>query len=251
MVSIENNSYYYSLNNVFHTISNKNIEIQNNILSQLNEKTLISQKYLLKYLHDLFEYHNIDYSIYHNTLLGFHLFQGIHIFYDHIELIMMYRNFQDLYKELKNDGFSIDFESKYLIVISSSFFDKIQIKAFIYFLHSDENNRLYHLSPHFIASSKCYKDLLIEKESFHLTFIPFHHIFPCKKVNYEDFQIFIPNQYLSILESLELKKDFYIFDSNHIKTKLLKKNNIEQEENQDNNPQKTSLSTLFSIFTFS
>jgi hypothetical protein len=242
-----NNSYHYSLNNVFHTISNKNIHIQPTLLSSLNEKILISQKYLLKYLHDLFEYHNIDYSIYHNTLLGFHLFQGIHIFYHQIELIMMYRNFQDLYKELKKDGFIIDFESKYLIVISSTFFDKIQIKAFIYLLHSHENNRLYHLSPHFVSSSKNYKDLLIEKESFHLTFIPFQSIFPCKKVNYEDFQIFIPNQYQNILESLQLKQENYTFDSNTIIPKLLKQNNQNHEENH--HEEKPFYSFLTSLLT--
>lgn len=250
--------YHYSLNGVFHTIQNQdqNIFIDQKLLSELDEKVLLSQKYLLKYIHDLFDYHHIDYSIYFKTLLGFQLFQGIHIFHHQIELVMMYRNFEDLYKELKNDGFQIDFESKYLMVISSSFFDKIQIKVFIYFLHMHEDNTLYHLSPSFVENSKTYKELLQQKEEFHLTFIPFQNIFPCKKENYEDFQIYVPNKINPILQSLHLIQDKYTFDHNNIKKLLFKKNNnIEDKNNHQNNHSNNNdinqynLSSFISFFT--
>lgn len=171
----------------------------------------MSQKYLLKYLHDFFTYHNIDYSIFYNTLLGYDLFEGLHIFYHQIELIMMYRNFEEFSKELINDGFHIDFMSKYICIISSSFMNKIQVKTFIYFIHNGDDS-LYFLSPLYVNQCKKYKDLLKEKESYHLKFISLNQIFPCKKVKYEDFEIFIPNKSEQILEILELKKDTYTFD---------------------------------------
>ena len=40
-----NDSYHYTLNNVYHQISNDRIMIKNNLLSQINEKELMSQKY--------------------------------------------------------------------------------------------------------------------------------------------------------------------------------------------------------------
>ncbi len=202
--------------------------IKNNLLSQINEKELMSQKYLLKYLHDFFIFHNIDYSIFYNTLLGYHLFQGLHIFYHQIELIMMYRDFQEFSKELINDGFHIDFTSQYLCVISSSFINKIQVKAFIYFIHNG-NDSLYFLSPLYVNQCKKYKDLLKEKETYHLKFVLLNQIFPCKKVNYEDFEIYIPNKMYELLEIIELKKNIYTFDK--ILTTLIKKE-IEEEKNE-------------------
>ena len=215
-------SYHYTLNNVYHSISN-NIIIQNNLLSQIQEKELMSQKYLLKYLHDFFTYHSIDYSIFNHTLLGYHLFEGLHIFYHQIECIMMYRNFEEFSKELMNDGFHIDFMSQYICVISSSFINKIQIKAFIYFIHKDEHS-LYFLSPLYVNQCKRYKDLLKEKEEYHLKFVSLNIIFPCKKVKYEDFEVFIPNKIEELLKIVELKKDTYLFDEINSSKKILKNN---------------------------
>ncbi len=223
-------TYHYTLNGVSHSIQNNQINMDPKLLSSLDEKILLSQKYLLKYLHDLFEYHHIDYSIYHKTLLGFHLFQGVHIFHHQLELMMMYRNFEDLYKELKSDGFHIDFESKYILVISTSFFDKIHIKCFIYLAHMHEDDTLYHLSPHYLESTKRYKELLQPKEAYHLTFVPFSSIFPCKIESYEDFQVYTPNKIIPILQLLNLHQDEYHFHSSNIKEKLLKKE--EQEEDK-------------------
>lgn len=226
-------SYHYTLNNVYHNISNNNIIIKNNLLSHIDEKKLMSQKYLLKYLHDFFIFHNIDYSIFNNTLLGYHLFEGLHIFYHQIECIMMYRNFEEFSQELINDGFHIDFMSQYLCVISSSFMNKIQVKALIYFIHKDENS-LYFLSPLYVNQCKIYKDLLKEKESYHLKFILLNQIFPCKKIKYEDFEVFIPNKIEELLQIVELKKDTYLFDEIHTSKKILKniRDTIDTEENK-------------------
>lgn len=216
-------SYHYTLNNVYHDISKNNIMIKSNLLSHIDEKELMSQKYLLKYLHDFFTYHNIDYSIFNNTLLGYDLFEGLHIFYHQIECIMMYRNFEEFSKELINDGFHIDFMSQYLCVISSSFINKIQVKAFIYFIHNGDES-LYFLSPFYVNECKKYKDLLKEKEAYHLKFVSFNIIFPCKKVKYEDFEVFIPNKIKELLQIVELKKDTYLFDETYTLKKILKNN---------------------------
>lgn len=226
-------SYHYTLNNVYHNISKNNIIIQNNLLSQIQEKELMSQKYLLKYLHDFFTYHSIDYSIFNNTLLGYHLFEGLHIFYHQIECIMMYRNFEEFSKELINDGFHIDFMSQYICVISSSFINKIQVKAFIYFIHKNEDS-LYFLSPLYVNQCKKYKDLLKEKELYHLKFILLNQIFPCKKVKYEDFEVFIPNKIEELLNIIELKKDTYIFDEINSSKKILKLNELSENEHIKN-----------------
>ncbi len=230
---INSDSYHYTLNNVYHHISNDQIIIKNNLLSQINEKELMSQKYLLKYLHDFFIFHNIDYVLFNNTLLGYYLFEGLHIFYNQIELIMMYRDFQEFSKELINDGFHIDFSSKYLCVISSSFINKIQVKAFIYFIHNGENS-LYFLSPLYVSQCKKYKDLLKEKEEYHLKFISLNNIFPCKKVKYEDFEIFIPNKIEELLNIIELKKEAYIFDDLLYNYKKIK-NNEDNNEMENKN----------------
>jgi hypothetical protein len=220
---LNDSSYYYTLNNIPHSISSKNIEIDKSLLLNINEKELMSQKYLLKYLNDFFEYNNIDYVIYNNTLLGHTLFNGINIFYDKIELIMMYRDFDYLNNVLLKDGFEIIFKSQYLIIISSSFFNKINVKAVIYFIHKNENT-FYHLSPHFFNKCKSYKELLEQKEDYHITSINLHHIFPNTKVKYEDFEVYVPNKINELLEILELKKDLYSFDKTNVKKRVLKNN---------------------------
>lgn len=235
--------YYYSLNGVFHEIDDIRVKIRENDQSLLStygakmEKIFLSQKYMLKYLHDLFSIHHIDYSIYHNTLLGYHLFQGVHIFQpSHVELIMMYRNFEDLYQELKSDGFHIDFESKYVMVISTSFFDQIQIKAFIYFLHPHEDGQLYNIHPKFVNESKRYKDLLQKKESYHLLFSSFYVLFPFQLVKYEDFEVYAPANIDKILDTFQLKMDSYSYS-------------IEPNEDKEEETISNSSSLLSNVFS--
>lgn len=238
-------TYHYTFNHVYHPISKNNIIIKNNLLSQIDEKGLMSQKYLLKYLHDFFVFHNIDYSLFNHTLLGYHLFEGLHIFYHQIEFIMMYRDFQEFSKELINDGFHIDFNSKYLCVISSSFINKIQVKAFIYFIHNGENS-LYFLSPLYVSQCKKYKDLLKEKEAYHLKFVLLNQIFPCKKVKYEDFEIFIPNKMDQILEIIELKKETYLFET--LPHSLSNFKGSIEKNNEEINNKKNETNILKNIF---
>ncbi len=261
--------YYYSLNGVFHEIDDTRVKIRENDQSLLStygakmEKIFLSQKYMLKYLHDLFSIHHIDYSIYHNTLLGYHLFQGVHIFQpswflsfvpnvkeeqksaatwagsrhpSYVELIMMYRNFEDLYQELKSDGFHIDFESKYVMVISTSFFDQIQIKAFIYFLHPHEDGQLYNIHPKFVNESKRYKDLLQKKESYHLLFSSFYVLFPFQLVKYEDFEVYAPANIDEILDTFQLKMDSYSYS-------------IEPNEDKEEETTSNSASLLSNVFS--
>ncbi len=245
---IQEDRYHYSLNNVFHTITHSGVIIEPSLLLQLNEKIFLSQKYILKYIHDLCMYHHIDYAIYHKTLLGAKLFQGVHIFHPHIEIVMMYRNFEDLEKELKKDGFHIDFHSNYMMVLSSTFFEKIQIKAFIYFLHLHENHLLYHISPQLVESTKKYKDLLQPKEEFHLSFIPFHHLFPFQPISYEDFTVYTPKECDKVLDALHLLQEEYIYSEGVISSSLIKKE--EEEEEKGGREKEKGSSSLFSFFPF-
>ena len=194
----------------------------------LQEKNFLHQKFLLKYLHDFFEYHEIDYSIYFQTLLGQTIFDGIHLFHNFIEIIMMYRDFDEYKKELLQDGFHIDFQSKYFMVISTNIFGKPIIKAHIYFIHKSEDS-YYHLSPHYVQNCTSYKELLKEKEEYHLIFLQLHEIFPLKKANYEDFEVYIPNKRDEILKKLQLFKEYYEF--NNQENKIEKEEKEEKEEN--------------------
>ena len=84
--------YNYSLNGVYHEIElNNKIKI---IDKPKNEINLYSQKLLLKYIHDLFEIYKIDYFISNHTLLGYKIFNGIHIFKNYIEITILNIYFQ-------------------------------------------------------------------------------------------------------------------------------------------------------------
>jgi hypothetical protein len=222
-MNMDDDCYHYTLNGVYHKISTNKMKINNKLFGLLQQKDFLHQKFLLKYLNDFFEYHEIDYSIYYQTLLGQSIFNGIHLFHNFIEIIMMYRDFDEYKKELLNDGFQIDFQSKYFMVISTSIFGKPIVKAHIYFIHKNEDF-YYHLSPEYVEKCKSYKELLQEKEDYHLVFLKLHEIFPLKKEKYEDFEVYIPNKKEEILNKLHLLKEYYEFEVNG--------NEIEKEEKE-------------------
>ncbi len=215
-------SYHYTLNGVEHKIPCQKIEIKGQLLQTLNERNrereLLSIKFFLKYLHDLFEVHNIDYAIYGHTLLGYDLFQGVHIFHPTVEIVMVYRNMEEFYKEIQSDGFHIDFASPFVMVLSGSFFHKKMIKAYIYFLHPDpsDGKGFIHLSPAYLFQCKALKeigDLNPENaKEYQIQTVHFYQLFPYKQVAYEDFHLFIPNQSNSILITLSLHQSKYLFD---------------------------------------
>ena len=72
------NNYNYILNGIPHEVNiNSSIKIKSD---PLEEKKLLSNKFMIKILNDLFLYLSIDYCIINQTLLGHKIFKGINIF---------------------------------------------------------------------------------------------------------------------------------------------------------------------------
>ncbi len=210
--------YRYTLNGVEHKVPHQKLGSIPSDLPMESSKKLMSVKFFLKYLHDFFEVHSIDYTIYGTTLLGYDLFQGVHIFEPTIEIAMIYRNMEEFYSEIQRDGFHIDFSSPLLMVISGSFFSKTpMMKAYIYFIHQFEHPNYYHLSISYLHQCKTLKEITsVTPESYQdyqIQHIQFYQLFPYKKVLYEDFDLFIPNQPEEILSTLSLLKAKYLYSS--------------------------------------
>jgi len=196
-----NDKYNYTLNGIEHEIIlNHNLKIDQ---TPINDKILVSNKYMLKYVNDLFDYNGIDYSLVGNTLLGLYIFNGINIFNSTLEICTLDSNFFKIKKieeEIKNDGFDIIITDK-LIKISTIFFDKIKVIIYIYPLSNDLNDDL--------LKYMTYDNKLITYQ--------FYDIFPIKKSKFEEFEISSPNKIEKALES-------YNFNLNYI-TFSKKKNN--------------------------
>ena len=225
---LRSDQYHYTLNGVEHSIPSSKIEMESpSMLGNLIEKRLMSVKFFLKYLHDLFEVHSIDYAIYGKTLLGYEIFQGVHIFEPTVELVMIYRSMEEIVKEIQGDGFHIDFSSPYMMVISGFFFERELMKAYIYFIHSMDSsdssdssgNPYYHLSLQYVDQCKTYREIpsdlssFTPSEAYKFHTLSFYHLFPYKRVPYEDFHLFIPNQYLKVLNSLSMIQPKYVFST--------------------------------------
>jgi hypothetical protein len=199
-------SYRYTLNGVYHEIRDPKViaKIQEEVpaSSESRHRQLVSQKFLLKYLHDLFEIHQIDYTLFHQTLQGQKTFQGIHIYEKKIEICMMYRPLQALIgQDLLRDGFFIDYESPYFAVISTQFFDSIVVKAYIYFLqrerdpNSQTSQPLVFLNPASVARIKKYSEIPIQAtHDYNLLRTPLSTIFPPQRAPYEDFEVCLPHK---------------------------------------------------------
>jgi hypothetical protein len=211
-----NDKYNYVLNGIEHEIIlNNNLKIEQ---KPINEKILVSNKYIIKYINDLFDYNSIEYSIISNLLLGLYIFNGINIFNSKLEICTLDINFIKIKKledEIKNDGFDISFNEKH-IIISTIFFDRIKTIIYIYPLENDINNDMLK----YITTDN--KNIVHE----------FYDIFPIKKIKFEEFEVSCPNKIDKVLES-------YNFNLNYINfTK--KKNDIkkiidEVEENKSIN----------------
>jgi len=196
-----NDKYNYTLNGIEHEIIlNHNLKIDQ---KPINDKILVSNKYMLKYINDLFDYHRIEYSLVGNTLLGLYIFNGINIFNSTLEICTLDSNFFKIKKieeEIKNDGFDIIISDKFT-KISTIFFDRIKIILYIYPLTNNINDDVLNYNT---------KDNKLIKYEF-------YDIFPIKKSKFEEFEISVPNKIEKSLES-------YNFNLNYI-TFSKKKNN--------------------------
>jgi len=220
--------YNYSLNGIEHEITlNHNLKIDQ---KPLNEKILVSNKYLMKYINDLFDYHSIEYIVVGNTLLGVYIFNGINIFNQTLEICTLENNFFKIRKiesEIKNDDFDIIFNDNY-IKISTVFFDNIKSTIYIYPLNNDQNDDALNYTT--------YNNQLINH--------PFYDIFPIKKSNFEEFNISVPNKIDKVLESYNFNLNYIVFT----KKKKDNKKIIEEVENKNTiNAIKENLSNFISV----
>lgn len=190
------NNYNYILNGISHEI---NIDSKIKILSDpLDEKKLLSNKFMLKILNDLFEYLSIDYTIINSTLIGYKIFKGINIFEEDLEILIEKSNIKKLLKEeqylLDNDIVIENFNDKFLI-IKTLFFLNTEVISYIYLFQTennilnfyDKNNNIYNLN--------------------------FYDIFPIQKNLIEEFNINIPNKVDSVLTLCGYNLNFIIFKS--------------------------------------
>lgn len=190
------NNYNYILNGISHEI---NIDSKIKILSDpLDEKKLLSNKFMLKILNDLFEYLSIDYTIINSTLIGYKIFKGINIFEEDLEILIEKSNIKKLLKEeqylLDNDIVIENFNDKFLI-IKTLFFLNTEVISYIYLFQTennilnfyDKNNNIYNLN--------------------------FYDIFPIQKNLIEEFNINIPNKVDSVLTLCGYNLNLIIFKS--------------------------------------
>ena len=219
-----NDSFKYILNGIQHEIpSQSHISIQQ---KPLPEKTLISQKYILKYFHDWMEIHEMEYFITHHTLLGHQIFQGIHIFHPHMEVAIPSHHFEKIAKmksEFEKDEFIL-IEHPHHMILSSTFFSKHPIQLFIYSL---------------ISHSTTFEILYPKKHTFDL-----YDIYPLQKSAYEEFSVFIPHKPNSILKNADFNLHFIQFKENNSFLSQNTKREIIEE------PDASSISSFFpdSIF---
>ena len=197
--------YNYTLNGIEHEIILDNsIKIDKN---PLNDKILVSNKYMIKYINDLFDYNSIEYCFVGQSLLGIYIFKGINIFDPLLEICTSDNNFFKLKKieeEIKNDGFDIVFNDHY-VKISTIFFDNIKTFLYIYPLENQINDDLLKYNT------------LNNKTMYH----EFYDIYNIKKTTFEEFEVSIPNKIEKVLQSYEFNLEYIIFT---------KKNNKNQKK---------------------
>ena len=187
--------YNYALNGIEHEIIlNHTLKIDQ---KPINEKILVSNKYMIKYINDLFDYNSIEYCFVGNSLLGIYIFNGINIFNPLLEICTSDSNFFKIKKledEIKNDGFDIYFNDAY-IKFSTIFFDNIKTSIYIYPLESDVHSD--------VLKYKTYNNVLLSHE--------FYDIFPIKKNKFEEFDVSIPNKIEKVLESYNFNLNYISF----------------------------------------
>jgi hypothetical protein len=187
------NNYNYILNGITHEIPlNSNIKIR---VDPINEEQLISNKFMIKFIVDLFDYHNIDYFLLGDALLGFKIFNGINLFSNKIELGIIKNNLiklQKLEQYLIDNDFNI-FYFEHFIIIKSIFFNEMNIYAIIYLLEND-------------------KKLFLKNEKNDFIFFDFYQIFPLNKVAFEEFTVYVPNKIDDVLNSYNINYNNIIFN---------------------------------------
>lgn len=185
------NNYNYILNGISHEIEIKsNIKIQQD---PLDEIILISNKFMLKFINDLFDYNSIEYILLGNCLLGCEIFQGINIFKNDIELMTLKNNFvkiKNLREYLESNNFNIRFYDNH-IEISSKFFKNYNCIVNIFLLENVKKN------------------LILQKNN--IFSFDLYDIFPIKKKAFEEFELSVPNKINNVLKKYLIDIDKITF----------------------------------------
>jgi hypothetical protein len=192
--------YNYTLNGIQHQIPlHSNLIIQK---KPLDEKILISLKFLMKYIHDLFDYHHIDYFLLSHTLLGQFIFKGIHIFHPQLEIGISSNHLYKLNKikeEIIHDDFLYD--DSYLpnyLSISSSFFKQTPVSLYIYIINQNEDDK---------------KELFHHHENKKIVH-QLYDVYPIEKVKFEEFEVCVPKKIENILNHYSFHLSFLHFKEN-------------------------------------
>jgi hypothetical protein len=184
------------------------------------------------------EIHEMEYFITNHTLLGHHIFKGIHLFHPFIEVIVPFHHYQKIIKmkdEFQKDEFQLC-EYPHHSILSSSFFSKQSIELFIYPLFPNPSHSTQFQMIH--PENQ-------EKISFHL-----YDIYPLQKKEYEEFEVYIPHKPTTILENAHFNLHFIQFKekNNSILSSQQKREIIQEPDDSISIP--SSISSLFpdSIF---
>lgn len=204
--------YNYKLNGIEHEIIlNNNIKID---MKPIDEKILISNKFMLKYINDLFDYYNIEYFIINNVLLGSYVFNGINIFQKNLEIATLSINLHKIKKiedEIKNDDFQIVYDDDY-IKITTTFLKKYKTSIYIYLVNNNSDD-----------DSITYK-LYNNTELYH----KFYDIYPIKKEKFEEYTISIPNKIENVLLSYNFNLNYIVFSNKKDDTQNIIEENVEK-----------------------
>lgn len=202
------NNYNYILNGIPHEVNlNSSIKIKSN---PLDEKKLLSNKFMMKILNDLFLFLSIEYCLINKTLLGQKIFKGINIFEENIEILIQKNYLKKLLKEqdfLQCNNIIIENVDNKYIILKTFFFKDIEVLVYIY-LFQEENNILS-----FYNNNKIYN-------------LEFYDVFPIRKDNYEEFKINIPNKVENVLNACEINLKYINFKSYKMIVKTFFENNL-------------------------
>lgn len=203
------NNYNYILNGIVHEIPiDSTIKLESD---PLEEKYLITNKYLIKIINDLFDFLSIEYTIINNTLLGLKIFNGINIFEEYNEFLIEKNNIKKLLKEkdyLLSNNIDLQFVDEKYFKIETTVFNKIHTYAYIYIFEVDND-----------VITFC--DKLNDVYNF-----KFYDVYPIQKKKFEEFEISVPNKIDIVLEQTHMNLDFLILKS----TKMIVKKFMEEKK---------------------
>ena len=192
------NNYNYILNGIPHEINlNSSIKI---LTEPLDEKKILSNKFMIKIINDLLIYLNIDFCLINNTLLGQKIFSGVNIFEEDIEILIEKNNIKKILKEidfLNNNDITIINYNKYLL-LNTNFYNNIEVNTYIY-LFQQENNNIH-----------------FENNNNEIINLNFYDIFPIKSTIFEEFEVSIPNKIDNVLLNCNIDLNFLYFKSEKI-----------------------------------